>query len=653
MKKKYVGIHDHPDHAPRWVDAKTSYTWLRAFERTEGIQPVAYVREYNYDYDVREAVNGVFYRFRRSGMQLWVDDIAKESPDVILHNVCFYSEGAPAIQRLKERVPAAVHVIRIHHQVRYLAAQPGFREFLLACDVAIAPTPEQVLDVRRLGFLGPIYSLPFGINVEPLKAHALPFGERDIQLASASNAHPARNLEIVEAVYKELRLRGRRVENFQGLLPEAFSKALGRTKIFWQTALTEASGSRVLPEALAAGCFPVVFDECSSTREFIEIHKTGRGIRSGIYYDFPTKKAYAPANVVDMLVDRLDSLIEELDGGGDYSAPNVSIFYDERYEISALSDILKSSEARQSSPRFKQCWQLNLPCDVGGYAFNPTIARTAAGLLCIYRHVGLDRTRTLRRCLLGQDFSVSEYAIWSEEVGALTGEAQWYADPRIFSAGDDLFVSFNSGHSESPNNIYLVKIRPDGTPLTSPVRLVKQDGRRDIEKNWGFFGYEGRVYAIYSLAPFIVLEVEFREGGAYTKTMYEYEWDASGYEERFGELHGGASPLAYGNHFYFFVQSNTRTVDGLMYRGALLKFELRPPFRPVAISRLPLFTLTVDESQLIPEEKLNASVALCLYPGGVVCSGEDVVLVYGVNDYRAGAREYPLQELERFLQPIL
>jgi len=274
-KHKWLGIHDHPDTAVKWLDDQVSYTWLRTFERAPDIETVAFLREPHYDRDIPNPIRNVTYRFRSTSLSEWIDAIAQEEPSLILYNLCDYAVGAKAMQRLRCLLPNTKHVLRIHHFVPYLAAQNGFIETVRSCDFAIAPTDGQRLPLQCLGFQGTPYALPFGVNVSAMKSYALPFEQRDIDLACATNSHPARNLEIVQQTLAILCSKGINAQNFTDLAPSELGRRFGRSKIFWQTSLTEASGSRVLPEAMAAGCYPLVFDECPTTRLLIQQHGYG------------------------------------------------------------------------------------------------------------------------------------------------------------------------------------------------------------------------------------------------------------------------------------------------------------------------------------------------------------------------------------------
>lgn len=346
MHQKWIGIHDHSDSAVRWLDAGVSYTWLRAFEQAQGVETVAYLREHHYRRDLEIPVRGVRYCFRNTEFPDWAEAIISERPSLILYNLCYYKAGAPIIRRLREALPGTLHVIRIHHQVTYLAAHEGFAESVLACDVAIAPTPGQIPAVRDLGFRGPVHALPFGIDAEVMARTARHFRERDFDLVCACNSHPARNRSVVEAVLEVLKSRGRRVCNFQDMTRPELAAGLGRAKTFWLSSLTEASGSRIMPEAIDAGCYPIAFEECFTAEELLQTMGVGSVIRSGIAYDYRTKTTAVPDSAVADLADKLDAIIAQRDAVPDWTPAPLARAYHEHHEVADLTALLREVGAQ-------------------------------------------------------------------------------------------------------------------------------------------------------------------------------------------------------------------------------------------------------------------------------------------------------------------
>lgn len=306
---KWVGIHDHANTAVRWVDRESSYTWLRAFEMFSEGQAVAYLREPNYDHDIEHAVENIRYRFRTKPISSWYGDVIREAPDLILYNLCYYSDAKRSVGAIAKALPNTTHVIRIHHDVNYLKDQPGYVDCLMACDVAIAPTEKQVKTLRSIGFQGEIHVLPFGVDINRFQRSSIALAERNIDIACSTNQHPARNLPVVRGVLKKLQEKGLRAENLIGLKRDDLVERLGRTKFFWQTALTEASGSRILPEAIAAGCIPIVMKECQTTHDLISGLNIGYSLESRIALDPVKKKTRVPFGTSARLTREIGQII--------------------------------------------------------------------------------------------------------------------------------------------------------------------------------------------------------------------------------------------------------------------------------------------------------------------------------------------------------
>jgi hypothetical protein len=183
----WIGVQDFADTAVKWLDAGVSFSWLRSFEDLSAtVKPIAYLREPHYTYDMALPVRGVLYRFRKSLFSSWIDEITAYAPQVILYNLCEYAVGAEALPELKRRLPEAKHILRLHHEPRYLLCHPGFLKCLLSVDIAIAPTKGEMDPLRSAGFQGPIETLPFGVNTRLMNAYRLPFKQRDYDFVCAN-----------------------------------------------------------------------------------------------------------------------------------------------------------------------------------------------------------------------------------------------------------------------------------------------------------------------------------------------------------------------------------------------------------------------------------------------------------------------------------
>ncbi|WP_188750966.1 hypothetical protein [Marinobacterium zhoushanense] len=292
-----------------------------------------------------------------------------------------------------------------------------------------------------------------------------------------------------------------------------------------------------------------------------------------------------------------------------------------------------------------------------GYCFNPSLYLGSKGMVLVYRYVGSDKVRKLKFSLLSYDkFEViveKKTAIGLYENGA---KLDWCADPRFFLFRGRLYLTYNTGHSEVPNEIYIQEVNENLVPKSNPIKLIKKDGRRSIEKNWGFFEYNNDLFAVYSISPFVVLKVEM-DRSKNIANAYEYSkfiWDSNYIEEKFGELRGGASPIKIGGEFYYITQSHVKSLSGDIYTGSMISFTSVPPFRPVKVACKPLFKLSVDEYRMQPKNKLNGRVEACFYPCGAAYQKDShsLFISYGINDCYSGMRIYRFSNLVAMLENV-
>jgi hypothetical protein len=298
--------------------------------------------------------------------------------------------------------------------------------------------------------------------------------------------------------------------------------------------------------------------------------------------------------------------------------------------------------------------RLELPAGASEtYAFNPTVLASGVPPVCLFRTVDGDGRRRVRRCRLEAGLNATRDAIdWTAEIARLDETIAWVADPKAFTALGRHFVSFNTGHSERPNRLFVVEVDADGRPVDRPLEARVPD-RRLIEKNWGFFGHGGELLALYSLSPLVVLRCMPRAGVLDCEPVFRHEWNAEPVEGPFGPLHGGPCPVHAAGRLLAVAQSRTSS-ERSTYRGTLLALEEQPPFAPIAVAASPLFALDAEERALVPPARLNPRVRECLYPAGLLhdAGSNSVTLTYGLNDYRAGLRVYRLGDLTRCLVPV-
>jgi glycosyltransferase involved in cell wall biosynthesis len=339
-----IGVQDFADTAIKWLDASVSFSWLRAFEDISAtIQPVAYLREQHYTYNMVAPVRGVSYRFRKSGFPTWADDIVSHKPRVIIYNLCEYNVAAAALTRLRRQLPETKHVLRLHHEARYLLCHTGFRECLLSADIAIAPTNDQIETLRFAGFQGLLRAIPFGVNPGIMGTYQLPFDQRPYDFVCANTSVSQKNTGLLHAVFEILNQKGYKTKNFGGVTAVQLAQQLGQSKVFFQPSMTEASGSRVLLEAIAAGCHPVAVAE-SPTTSHVAVEHGGHALVTGVTYDFKTKTIDNPDGAQNRIADQLVEILSQISASSvTRNATKLASEYDERTEREGLRSILLTS----------------------------------------------------------------------------------------------------------------------------------------------------------------------------------------------------------------------------------------------------------------------------------------------------------------------
>lgn len=308
-------------------------------------------------------------------------------------------------------------------------------------------------------------------------------------------------------------------------------------------------------------------------------------------------------------------------------------------------NITGSLHVFETSSLLPQAW-----ADTGarnGIAFNPAITLFQDQLIMAYRVVTPDGRRRLAICRLTPELRVVPRSV-APLSDSIQNGGEWHADARFCASNGRLFVHYNDGWQKNGNHIFLVELDPDTLQATGPARHLVLDGpRQTTEKNWLLFEYEGELWAVYRIAPHIVLRLEFSPRGDVTcYRVYESFWDASAYSAHHGQLRGGTPPIRLDNTCYSFFHSAYPVSrlprllgralpmlrrQNVRYVAGFYGFAATPPFRPVCFSPMPVLTPGVH-SYRRHYPALNKSVERSVYPTGAVVSGGQWWVSYGLND---------------------
>lgn len=200
---------------------------------------------------------------------------------------------------------------------------------------------------------------------------------------------------------------------------------------------------------------------------------------------------------------------------------------------------------------------------------------------------------------------------------------QRVADPKLFSLGKELCLTFNTGYSSHKNDIYIVK-----DPSSSSIpRKVVYSRRQTIEKNWAFFKWSSDVLALYKLNPLIILRLKKT-----SQSCYEFEDFFHG--EKISNYRGysiGSQVVFRDGVFYFIAHRKIYLLRKRMYWGVLTKLIPECGTFHLASSRYRM--VHSFHSMLGARKKYNKNLISCTYFSGLDFTQKgEMILSYGIND---------------------
>lgn len=313
--------------------------------------------------------------------------------------------------------------------------------------------------------------------------------------------------------------------------------------------------------------------------------------------------------------------------------------------------------------------------------YNPAVVRFRGRLLMAYR-VDFGHEKPFRVataiCALDDHLRVIPGSVVALS-DAIPGDAANHFDARFLVYRDRLFVHYNNDWETAPNRISLVELDPDTLQARSAARALELVGpRQPCEKNWLLFEHDGELFAIYQVAPHIILRVDLAGAGPVRCwPVFRTDWDTTAYTRRYGELRGGTPPVRVGAHYaaLFHSRTQSRGVSAtapapvvanlkrvswlrrinrwlrewfapVRYYGGVYVFAAAPPFAPVYLAPQPLLRPELEGRRQRPTPSHMAPRRV-VYPCGLVRLADDRWLVsYGVHDERAVLQVYTRQEIE-------
>ena len=205
-------------------------------------------------------------------------------------------------------------------------------------------------------------------------------------------------------------------------------------------------------------------------------------------------------------------------------------------------------------------------------------------------------------------------------------------DPKVFTAGDSVYLTFNTGWVKSGNDIFVMKIFPE---LENPRKVVYANRRRQ-ERNWGFFSEQGEVFAIYQVAPLVILKLEQETDDCWHMT----EVSRKPVVDIPSDLTIGTQPFKYQDRYYFMAHRKYFLNNKKVYLGRLCSLD--PGSMNVASDRT--WMAHSPDSLGGTEPRHNTNLHSCTYFSGLQITDSVVTLGYGVNDVDFGFSACLLEE---------
>lgn len=344
-----LGVQDYKMNAAKWLDAGVSLSWLRAFEAMASADAAgsvrlhALVREPHFETVMEVPVRGVHYRFYcdRMAVARHVRDV---DPDVIVYNFWEYDHAPDILAVANAAAPAALHVLRVHHELRAAMAPALLARVLQVVDAFIVPTRHDRAYLLEQGCdpaATTISIIPFGVDVD-FFADSLPSrddrAQRALHCVASCSANPVKNAPLMRAVFARLDDEGYKTRNLIGAKRAVYREVLRSARVYFAPSASEASGSRSLIEALAAGCLPVVARECASAVDVVARFGgfTVQTLPDGEEQD---------ERIRDAATETVKGAIAAMaEGASGWDAPHPADMADlsEKHEIAALASTVRS-----------------------------------------------------------------------------------------------------------------------------------------------------------------------------------------------------------------------------------------------------------------------------------------------------------------------
>lgn len=274
---------------------------------------------------------------------------------------------------------------------------------------------------------------------------------------------------------------------------------------------------------------------------------------------------------------------------------------------------------------------------VDGIRFNPSLIRQANGDYLLAYRTGW-RGSQIHAAALRPDLSWTGHdcrvTLFHRDANFGREDPRWF----MFRGQRHLYYTgVVGGYRGRHTNTLYARLTDDCR--VEAIYSLQIPGRRPWEKNVIPFEYDGRMYAVYQIAPHRVLVIDGDRCEFVTEERWSVPWSGG------GELRGGASPILVGDEYWSFCHDSVDPPGRKKcYRTWLYTFEARPPFRPRRVIPYPV--------QEADPQSNHDNYADVLYVGSATPVDGNWLLACGVHDRYSEIYSVPHAELEARLVPV-
>ena len=196
-----------------------------------------------------------------------------------------------------------------------------------------------------------------------------------------------------------------------------------------------------------------------------------------------------------------------------------------------------------------------------------------------------------------------------------------------------------------------------GAPeITDPTHLRYREGG-PVEKNWTPLLHGDDLLFAWTLSPLVLLRQVAASG--HVALQQRVGFDDAGWCQRYGAIHGGTPFVPFGDGEQLCVfQSSTKQPaeperNRVAYFVGAMTISRTPPWRVLRFTPEPLLgPQHALPGPCSPDSRWLTADSRVVFPCGVACAGDDVLVSCGVNDWSSVVFRLELGGLERALLPV-